>query len=551
MKMTRTLTAAAVAMTLAMTGACSNNKTTTTAGASAAEQEYESKLRALREREAALSARETHAGNMKPEVIVKEVVREVSVPAPAQAAMSGNMLLPPNAKPGECYARVWIAPQFKTVTERVLAKEAAERLEVIPAKYGYEEQRVLVSEAAETLTAVPATYKQQSERIRVRDEDLYWTFGTSGPASAKGSKAKRADDRRLSIARTNGLPDNAQTGQCFAEYYIAEKYATRSERVLAKEATRRLQVTPAKYGNVTERVLVKEASSQVRTIPAKYDTRSERVLVKPAYTTWKVSECSGAECQPGQIANRVSGVRERIDQATGEIMCLVEVPAQYKTVSKRVMVSPPSTTTVEIPAEYKNISVRKMVTPPAERYIDIPEEYQTVSRTDKVTDSVTSWHIVGSANARTAGQPTGDVFCMNATPAQYKTITKTVEATPASSKRNVVPARYETVKVRKLVQPASERRIPIPEEYQTVTRTEQVSDGRMEWRTVLCSADMTNAKIGQIQTALRTAGTYRGPIDGVFGSQSITAMRKFQRAKGLTSTRYLTIETVKALGVNP
>lgn len=547
MNTSRTLTAAAIAITLAMTGACSNNKTMTTAGASAAEKEYEAKLKALREREAALNTKAASVAAQERDIMSRPA--PAAAPAPMMAAGAG--MLPPNARPGECYARVWIAPKFKTVTERRLAKEAAERLEVIPAKYGMENQRILVSGESEQLIPVPATYKQVSERILVQNEDLFWNFGTSGPRSAKGANAKRADDRRLAIARTNGLPDNASVGQCFAEYYTPAKFATRTERMLKSEASRTLKVIPAKYGNVTERVLVKEASSRVVSVPAKYQNKTERVLVKPAYTTWKVSECSGGACLPGEVQNRVRGVRERIDQSTGEIMCLIEIPAQYKTVSKRVMVTPPSTQTIDIPAEYSTVSIRKMITPPQEKYNDVPESYQTISKTEKVQDSNTSWHIVGSAGSKTSGTPTGDVFCMAATPARYKTVSRRVEATPASTRRTVIPAKYKTVKVRKLVQPAAERRIAIPEEYQTVTRTEQVSEGRMEWRSVLCQVNMTSAKIREIQTALRKAGHYRGPIDGVVGSQTITGMRSFQNAKGLTSTRFLTIETVKALGVAP
>ena len=58
MNTTRILTAASVAVLVAFTGACSNNKTTTAAGASAAEKQYEAKLAALREKEAALAAKE-------------------------------------------------------------------------------------------------------------------------------------------------------------------------------------------------------------------------------------------------------------------------------------------------------------------------------------------------------------------------------------------------------------------------------------------------------------------------------------------------------------
>jgi hypothetical protein len=43
--------------------------------------------------------------------------------------------LPPDAKPGECYARVYVPPEYKTVTEPVKARGAYEEIEVTPAQY--------------------------------------------------------------------------------------------------------------------------------------------------------------------------------------------------------------------------------------------------------------------------------------------------------------------------------------------------------------------------------------------------------------------------------
>ena len=57
---------------------------------------------------------------------------------------------------------------------------------------------------------------------------------------------------------------------------------------------------------------MKAASTRLETVPAQYETVTEEVLVRPAYTTWK----------------KGTGPIQRIDQATGEIMCLVEVPAE-------------------------------------------------------------------------------------------------------------------------------------------------------------------------------------------------------------------------------
>jgi inosine/xanthosine triphosphate pyrophosphatase family protein len=56
--------------------------------------------------------------------------------ASAQGAkMEGGELLPPNAKPGECYARVFVPPTYKTETAQVITREASERVEIIPARY--------------------------------------------------------------------------------------------------------------------------------------------------------------------------------------------------------------------------------------------------------------------------------------------------------------------------------------------------------------------------------------------------------------------------------
>lgn len=549
MKSTRIITAASVALLVAMTGACSNNKATTSAAsASAAEKEYEAKLAALKEREAALAAQESS---------LNAQATQAPATAPEPVAMAGDSLLPPNAKPGECYARVWIPPKFRTVTEKTLAKAEGEKLEIIPAKYEWTTEKVLVSNGGEKLITIPAKYKIVTEKVKVADGETFWTFSTNGPRSAKSTQAKLADERRLAAARTAGAPlDNAKVGSCYAEYYIPAKYGTQTEKVLVKEPSTRIEVIPAKYENVTEKVLVRDASEKVVTIPAKYKTVTEKVLVRPAYTTWKVSECSGGACLPGQVPNRVAGSKDRIDVATGEVMCLVEIPAQYRTITKRVMVEPPTTKRISVPAEYKTVTVRKMVQPPQEKVVEIPAEYKTVSKKAKIADAETYWCPVGTngksckAPSGKVGQATGDALCLLAKPDRYKTITKRVLAEPAKTKRVTIPSQYKTVKVRKLVSPPQERRITIPASYQTVTRTEKVSDGHMQWMPVLCQVNMTKEKIKEIQRALKKAGYYRGPIDGIVASQTIGAMRKFQDAKGLTPTRYLTLETIRALGVS-
>lgn len=235
-----------------------------------------------------------------------------AAPAASSTSTSSGDLLPPNAKIGECYARVLTPATYRTDTKEVIKREAGHRIEVSHPTYAWTTEKVLVKEASEVAELIPAVYD--------------WK---------------------------------------------------------------------------TESVLVKEAHEHLKTVPAVYETKSEKVLVKSAYTTWKKGR----------------GPIEKISNSTGEIMCLIEVPAQYKTITSRVIVTParvlkeahaaeykdvrrrvmvegPKMVKRTIPAEYKTIKVKKIATPAQENRIEIPAVYQTVSNRIKVTDSVLEWRSI-------------------------------------------------------------------------------------------------------------------------------------------------------------
>jgi hypothetical protein len=89
---------------------------------------------------------------------------------PATGAFEGADLLPPGAEPGECYARVFVPPTYKTVTEQVLKHEASERLEITPPSYAWETQEVMVKGPSERLETIPATYEWVEEAVMTRQE---------------------------------------------------------------------------------------------------------------------------------------------------------------------------------------------------------------------------------------------------------------------------------------------------------------------------------------------------------------------------------------------
>lgn len=79
---------------------------------------------------------------------------------------------------------------------------------------------------------------------------------------------------------------------------------------------------------------------------------------------------------------------EKVDFGTGEIVCLKEVPATYKTVTKQVLKSPATTRTLEVPAEYKIVKRRLMKTRPTTKTIEIPEQTK-VQKILKVVEPTT------------------------------------------------------------------------------------------------------------------------------------------------------------------
>lgn len=134
-------------------------------------------------------------------------------------------------------------------------------------------------------------------------------------------------------------------------------------------------------------------------------------------------------------------------------------------------------------------------------------------------------------------------------PATYEWVEEETMVKPESTRLVSVPAKYKTVTVHKLVKPEATSMVEIPEKYETVKRRRMVKEGYVEWRPVLCETNMTPEAARRIQTALQQAGFSPGPIDGVVGFETMSAVKRYQRSKGL-ATGGLTIKTLESLNVS-
>ena len=261
---------------------------------------------------AELAKQEAQKSQLRGELAAMEQSKDAVIRANAADKNAGGdpmADLPMNAKPGECYARVFEPPQYNSETRQVLSRAASEKLEIIPATYEWTQETIMTKPQGIRLETVPATYEWAEQTVVVE-------------------------------------PD---------------------------------------------RTVLKQ-------VPAQYTTETEQVLVKEAYTTWKKGR----------------GPIERLNEATGEIMCLVEVPAEYKTVKrtvmttapttrkeviaaktkvvrKQVMTAPARTVEIDVPAEYETIKVRQQATPAREQRTSIPAEYQSLEETRLVKEGKLHW----------------------------------------------------------------------------------------------------------------------------------------------------------------
>mgnify|MGYP001809551832 FL=1 len=254
-------------------------------------------------------------------------------------------------------------------------------------------------------------------------------------------------------AQDGGYPADAQPGQCFARVLIPEAATVREEQTLEQPARTEVRVIPAEFEMVDEQVLVREATVEYRVVPATYrtitetvvieperteqvmvpasvETYEERILVRPAYTTWKPGTgLFGRPASPGATAASASSSGSEVH--TGELLCRIEVPAEYTTVTRSRTVAPASaetrmiparTQTVQrevlvaparveehtIPAEYRTIKVRRQVAPARQETISIPATFRTTQTRVVTRPASVEWR---------------EVLCeTNATPATIRAV---------------------------------------------------------------------------------------------------------------------------------
>jgi outer membrane murein-binding lipoprotein Lpp len=285
--------------------------------------------------------------------------------AAAQTSGIGNNsgVIPPDPKPGECYAHKFTYPQYEAIQESVMIMPAVEELEVVPAVYEIKEEQIEVTPAITETIEVPAVYETIQEAVLVKE------------AATK-----------LVV--------------------VPAVYETIEVSILVEDAPNTLEVIDAEYETVIERVLVREAGTAWRPgksirdnsqvldtrigdtgelmclvpIDAIYKDVPTQVLKKPASTLSDASGKAKYKTVKKTVLKTPATTRE------------VPIPATYRTIDKQVLVKKASTRTVEIaPAVYETVKQKKLKTPATTRKVDIPAAYEIVTRNQKIRDEKSEW----------------------------------------------------------------------------------------------------------------------------------------------------------------
>jgi hypothetical protein len=202
---------------------------------------------------------------------------------------AGNEL-PRNASSGECFAQIYLPPEFETVTERVVVREASEKLEVIPAKYEWTEERILVKEASTQLVEVPAQYDTQEQVVE------------TNPGLSTWIKAPQA---RCVVDTPGPAPQDIF---CLVKE-PASSMTIQKER-LVKGATVREVSMPAEYQTIRKQKLVQPASTRSVQVPAEYKEIEKTVLVSPGRLEWQRVKCDAQAMTEGlRMQKQVRPVR--------------------------------------------------------------------------------------------------------------------------------------------------------------------------------------------------------------------------------------------------
>jgi len=166
----------------------------------------------------------------------------------------------------------------------------------------------------------------------------------------------------INLGVANQYPSLAVPGKCYARCYVPDEFKFVEEKVVDKPVSYQPQDIPAVYVTAYDTIIVQPERKYMEQIPAEYETVTERILITPASKQWVTEKATENCLDPDNDC---------------QVVKLVEVPAVYKTISRKEVKIPSYEREITVPAQYK-IRTRKELKAPAKTVqIEIPATYRT------------------------------------------------------------------------------------------------------------------------------------------------------------------------------
>lgn len=194
-------------------------------------------------------------------------------------------------------------------------------------------------------------------------------------------------------------PTNPEPGACYIRCTIEE--ISEKEKVVVTPSYMNYKVVPAVYKTVEEQVLVKEASKRFEYVPAVYTEVTETILVEEPISKLSITPVKTLdtfevfEVQPAfsRFESRppLAGCNSPIP-GDCDVICYVTYPAIIKNIPVKKILAKPGYSGQKQQGRYKTIKKKVIQTPATVREIEIPAEYITVQKRvlvkDETVDSV-------------------------------------------------------------------------------------------------------------------------------------------------------------------
>ena len=417
--------------------------------------------------------------------------------------------LPANPETGKCYVRCKTPDQWENQDVTIEVSPAYKKMKVVPAQYGTEMQTVVVQDAYKVLKVVPAVYGTETFTVEVNGPAQSLKRIPANTTYSTVDVVVQSAGQKLEVVpavyetRTETIVIQPATTRV---KMIPAVYETRTETIVTQAAGQTMSATPAKWG--TEKLTYRKSDfgSKLSIVKAKFSSSSETIETKAESAKWTMSDkapdCLSSDpndCRywcykaiPAQftivnttvlvsdaMVNRVPGCNQEggsnadcgnstyskkilVSPATTSVK---DVPAITKTVKRVVMVTPPTTQTIDVPAVTKTVKKVVMVTPPTTRVIEIP----AIIKSFKVTNiSAETTEVV-------------------AIPAVDKTFKRTIMTTPPQAQASDIATKTVNLKRTVLAKDAYVTEETVAAQFKTVTKEVLVNKGGLDsWKEVEC-----------------------------------------------------------------